>query len=144
MATQLHASQAAAVSGVLTICSPLSGVPLLRHISEHYPTLRHFLQNVRAYAFWDPRRILGEFVRVEEWIWEEMALRQTLARPDVFSGCAVLSAGAGRDAIVPIASALAAARDPLRFCWASHYNLLMSRLACERLARGVLALLAFE
>ena len=144
IATQLHASKAVAVSGVLTICSPLAGVPLLGHISEHYPALRLFLQNVRTYAVWDPRRILGEFVRVEEWIWDEMAFRQTLARPDVFAGCAVLSAGAGQDVIVPVASALAAARQPLRFSWASHYNLLMSRRACERLVRAVLALLSVE
>jgi hypothetical protein len=50
MAMQLHASQAVEVSGVLTICSPLSGVPLLGHISEHYHTLCHFLQNASPSA----------------------------------------------------------------------------------------------
>ena len=79
MASQLQSSHAVEVAGVMTVCSPLAGVPLLSWINHTHPTLAHFLKHVRAFAWYDPRRALGEFIRVEPWLWEEMACRRQMA-----------------------------------------------------------------
>lgn len=142
MATQLQSYEGVQMTGVLTVCSPIGGVPLLSHLLEHYPSVAHFLKTVRTYAWWDPRRIVGELTRVEPWIWEDMLRRERLAKPDLPVAINVVQAAAGQDVIVPPTSAAAGAHTALHFAWASHYNLLLSRSSCERLARAALALLA--
>ena len=125
------------VAGVLTICAPLGGIPLLTWLGQHL-MLRNFLQNVRRFSWWDPRRLVGEFVRVERWIWDEMGARERLGWVDT-GGCPLAAAAAGQDALVPAASALAGATTKLVFPWALHNSLLCSRQACDRLARQVVA-----
>jgi pimeloyl-ACP methyl ester carboxylesterase len=149
MATRLASSKSSApVSGVLTVCSPIAGVPLLTHLNQHYPTLRDFLKNVRKYAWWDPRRHVGELIRVEPWIWDEMLRRERDAeeqrdkREEEDCGFVIKSAGAGQDAIVPSSSAQHGTSSNLHFAWASHYNVLLSRFSCEVLASATLAIVA--
>ena len=47
------------VVGVITVCSPLGGVPLLTCLDLDYPTLGNYLRNVRTYAWCHPRRIVN-------------------------------------------------------------------------------------
>mmetsp|Transcript_103408 Transcript_103408/g.166697 ORF Transcript_103408/g.166697 Transcript_103408/m.166697 type:complete len:423 (-) Transcript_103408:102-1370(-) len=142
MAHQLQSNARVEMAGVLTICSPMGGVPLLANLHQNYPSIAHFLKNVRTYARWDPRRIVGEFIRVEAWIWEEMAQRHARPLPDLPPSLNVVQAMAGQDVIVPPSAAAAGAGSVLHFAWASHYNLLLSRASCDRLARAALAILA--
>jgi pimeloyl-ACP methyl ester carboxylesterase len=126
------------VVGVLTVCTPLGGIPFLTRLAQHHQTIRNFLQTVRRLSWFDPRRLVGEFVRVERWIWDEMAAQERLRAAEA-GGCPTAAAAAGQDAIVPAESALAGATTKHLFRWASHNNLLCSRRACEILAHQVVA-----
>ena len=78
---------------------------------------------------------MGELVRVEPWIWEEMALRERAGGSGVPVSCATI--GTGQDVIVPARCAGVGVEPSIVIPWASHYNLLLCRRSCEALARVV-------